>query len=169
MSRASKVIIDGADDNENFTCAYKLSQLVGPQCHISVFFEDTSKEQMLEQICPQIECSSSHIAEVLVRSMQDPGASRVTEELLSNLRGMNQYALQVPADIPESGIRYGELLSLLRQKYQATLLGVAEGRAGQNMKLNQSDDFIVTKAHFIHYIAEVRLHADDIDWAEMTR
>ena len=30
-ARASRIIIDGADDNEDFTCALKLTQVISPE------------------------------------------------------------------------------------------------------------------------------------------
>lgn len=44
------MIIDGKDDDQTFTTALKISRLVNEGCHISAYFVDESKSEMLVSI-----------------------------------------------------------------------------------------------------------------------
>ncbi|MGO2074133.1 MAG: potassium channel family protein [Pseudoalteromonas sp.] len=167
IDRADKVIIDGQDDDQTFTTALRISRLVNEQCHISAHFDDETKIEMLLEHCNNVECSSAKSAEVLVRSMQDPGSSRVQEELLSTLYGDTQFSLVIPAGFTE--MEFGNLFHHFKHDHDAILLGVAHNLSAQNMDLNPPLDYLVNSGDILHYIAVERVLSDEVDWQGLVK
>ncbi|MCG9758034.1 MULTISPECIES: potassium channel family protein [Pseudoalteromonas] len=165
IERADKIIIDGDDDNQTFTTALKLSRVVKPEAHISAHFLDDSKALLLREHCKNVECSASMSAEILVRAMQDPGSSRVQEELLSTLHGDTQFSLALPAEV--SCLTFGDIFGYFKQHHDATLLGVAHDINALNMDLNPPLDYNITGGDILHYIAPQRVLASEVDWSSL--
>ncbi|CAH9055227.1 hypothetical protein PSECIP111951_02758 [Pseudoalteromonas holothuriae] len=164
-SYADKIIIDGQDDNQTFTAALKLSPMVKKNAHISAQFVDESKVNLLRAHCQNVECSSSKSAEILVRAMQDPGSSRVQEELLSTLYGDTQFSLQLPANLKTC--QFGALFHYFKEKHDAILLGIAHDLSAQNMDLNPPLDYPVNAGDILHYIAAERVLPDEVAWQKL--
>ncbi len=162
ITKADKVIIDGDDDNQTFTTALKISRLVKKQCHISAFFVDETKSDMLREHCQNVECSSSKSVEILVRSMQDPGSSRVQEELLSTLHGDTQFSLEV-GKVAEK-LTFEQVFFAFKKQYNATVLGIAHSRVGDGLDLNPPLDYPVKSGDILHYISVDRILSSEIDW-----
>ncbi|ATD08568.1 potassium channel family protein [Pseudoalteromonas piscicida] len=165
IERADKIIIDGDDDNQTFTTALKLSRVVKPEAHISAHFLDDNKALLLREHCKNVECSASMSAEILVRAMQDPGSSRVQEELLSTLHGDTQFSLALPAEV--SCLTFGDIFGYFKQHHDATLLGVAHDINALNMDLNPPLDYNITGGDILHYIAPQRVLASEVDWSSL--
>ena len=165
IERADKIIIDGDDDNQTFTTALKLSRVVKPEAHISAHFLDDSKALLLREHCKNVECSASMSAEILVRAMQDPGSSRVQEELLSTLHGDTQFSLALPAEV--SCLTFGDSFGYFKQHHDATLLGVAHDINALDMDLNPPLDYNITGGDILHYIAPQRVLASEVDWSSL--
>ncbi|WMO15116.1 potassium channel family protein [Pseudoalteromonas piscicida] len=165
IERADKIIIDGDDDNQTFTTALKLSRVVKPEAHISAHFLDDSKALLLREHCKNVECSASMSAEILVRAMQDPGSSRVQEELLSTLHGDTQFSLALPAEV--SCLTFGDIFGYFKQHHDATLLGVAHDINALDMDLNPPLDYNITGGDILHYIAPQRVLASEVDWTSL--
>jgi len=165
VKQADKIIVDGDNDDQTFTCALKLSNMIAADCHISVYFNDETKVEMLKQYTDNVECSSSTTAETLVRSMQDPGASRLHQEMMSTLYGDTQFSTQIPE---QAGINNFEQLFVYFKKYHnATVLAVAEDRIGQNMHLNPDNNFAVKPGFILHYVAAERITATEVNWSRI--
>tara|TARA_Y100000782_G_scaffold68031_1_gene73941 strand:- start:4535 stop:5428 length:894 start_codon:yes stop_codon:yes gene_type:complete len=167
ISHADKVIIDGQDDDQTFTTALRISRLVKDECHISAHFLDETKVDMLLEHCQNIECSSAKSAEILVRSMQDPGSSRVQEELLSTLHGDTQFSLKVPSGCKE--MEFGTLFHHFKRQHDAILLGVAHNLSAQNMDLNPPLDYKVSEGDILHYISVERVLSAEVDWSSLEK
>ena len=165
VNEADKIIVDGDNDDQTFTCALKLSSMVAHDCHISVYFNDETKVEMLNQYTDNVECNSSTTAETLVRSMQDPGSSRLHQEMMSTLHGDTQFSTKVPDSTAQ--IQFSQLFVYFKAQHNATLLAVAEDRIGQKMHLNPANDFLVQPGFILHYVAKDRLVASDINWANI--
>ncbi|MCU4676470.1 potassium channel family protein [Catenovulum sp. 2E275] len=163
VENADRIIIFGQTDDQTLTCALKLSPVVSADCHITAWFHDESKVDLLRSHCPNIECSSSKIAEILVRSMQDPGASRVYEQLLSGLFGDTQYAIQVPAKM-NNPIQFKVLFECFKNIHDATLLAVAKEKNGNFLEVNPPLDTLVQPGDYLHYIGNFRIRQDEVDW-----
>ncbi len=159
---AAKVIVDGVDDNQTFTTALKVSHSVSPECHVCAWFDDETKAEMLNQHCKNIECSSSKTAEMLVRSMEDPGSSRVQEEIMSSLHGDTQFSMRIPEHVGE--FTFGDIFQPFKTRHNATILGIAHNISGLDMDLNPPLDYPVRGGDIIHYIAPERVLADEVTW-----
>ena len=159
---ADKVIIDGRDDDQTFTTALKVSKLVNENCHISAYFDDETKSEMLREHCNNVEATSAKSAEILVRSMQDPGSSRVQEELLSTLHGDTQFSLEVGALPP--GTRFEILFFNFKKQFDATILGIANNRTGEGLDLNPPLNMEVKQGDIIHYMAVERVLSSEVHW-----
>ncbi|CAM4066736.1 potassium channel family protein [Pseudoalteromonas byunsanensis] len=166
ITAADKIIIDGQDDDQTFTTALKLSPMIQKGAHISAHFVDESKVALLRAHCQNVECSSSKSAEILVRAMQDPGSSRVQEELLSTLHGDTQFSLKLPADVKTC--QFGALFHYFKEKHDAILLGVAHDLSAQNMDLNPPLDYPVNAGDILHYIAAERVLPDEVAWQRLS-
>ena len=163
---ADKIIIDGQDDDQTFTTALRISKLVKEDCHISAHFNDESKVEMLLEHCQNVECSSAKSAEILVRSMQDPGSSRVQEELLSTLHGDTQFSLVIPEGIVQ--MEFGKLFHHFKYDHDAILLGVAHNLSAKDMDLNPALNYPVNSGDILHYIAKNRVLSSEVDWQGLT-
>ncbi|OCQ19762.1 potassium channel protein [Pseudoalteromonas luteoviolacea] len=162
---ADKVIVDGKDDDHTFTTALKLSPMIKSGAHISAHFTDETKARLLRLHCSNVECSSAMSAEILVRSMQDPGSSRVQEELLSTLHGDTQFSLQLPSSV--KACQFGQLFMFFKERHNATLLGVAHDRSGQDMDLNPPLDYDIKAGDIVHYIAPQRVLVNEVAWEQI--
>ena len=167
IRRADKVIIDGQDDDQTFTTALRISRLVKDDCHISAHFLDETKVEMMLEHCQNVECSSAKSAEILVRSMQDPGSSRVQEELLSTLHGDTQFSLKVPSGCKD--LEFGTLFHHFKLEHDAILLGVAHNLSAQNMDLNPPLDYKVNEGDILHYISVERVLSSEVDWSSLEK
>jgi voltage-gated potassium channel len=167
ISSADRVIVDGHDDNETFTTALRISKLVKNDCHISTYFDDEGKVNLLREHCDNVECSVSRSVEMLVRSIQDPGASRIQEQMLSTLEGETQFSVCVPENFSSTGIPFISLFNTFKMDYHATVLGVADDRTGSGMQLNPANDSRIKAGQIIHYIASQRLLSSDINWSNL--
>ncbi|SFC83321.1 potassium channel protein [Pseudoalteromonas denitrificans] len=165
IDKADKVIIDGKDDDQTFTTALRISKLVKSSSHICAYFIDETKIEMLREHCINIECSSSKSAEILVRSMQDPGSSRVQEVLLSTLTGDTQFSIEVPKSI--GILNFEKVFHHFKHQHNAILLGIASNRIGEKLTLNPSLSHAVEAGNVLHYIAADRLLTDEISWLKI--
>ncbi|QTH65361.1 two pore domain potassium channel family protein [Psychrosphaera ytuae] len=164
---ADRVIVDCNNDDMTFTTALKLSPLVEPGCHITAYFDEEEKVEMLNKYTHNVEANSSKAAEMLVRSMQDPGSSRLQEELMSTLKGETQFSTEVARHAPST--TFGQLFYYLKQNHNAILLAVAKDRVGIEMTLNPGNDFIVEPGYILHYVANQRIMTDEIDWIKASQ
>ena len=162
IATADKIIVEGADDNQSFTTALKISKLVKESAHICAYFDDESKAQMLGEHCANVECSSNRTAEVLVRSMEDPGASRVQQEIMSSLHGDTHFSMMIPNDVGQ--FTYNDIFTVFKHRYNATILGIAHNRSALDMDLNPPLDYAIQGGDIIHYIAPERVLASEVKW-----
>lgn len=165
VAEADRVIVDCITDDMTFTCALKLSPMVADDCHISAYFTDETKVEMLNRYTHNVECNSSKTAELLVRSMQDPGSGRVHDELVSTLHGNTQFSTQVPSFTGE--LVFQQLFYHFKQHHDAILLAVAKDRIGSKMNLNPDKDQKIEVGDVLHYVARDRILAEDIDWTKI--
>ncbi|MGB1272251.1 MAG: potassium channel family protein [Endozoicomonas sp.] len=161
VERAARVIVfRGSDDQTLATC---LTIAATPtRAHIVAWFEDEHMVRLLHSHCPQIECHSNISMELLVRSSQDPGSSRLQSQLLSTLVGPTQYSVRVPADF--AGTTFGDLLHFFKARYEAIALGVADSATGDDLKLNPASSEPVKGGQVIYYMAAERIYAGEIAW-----
>jgi voltage-gated potassium channel len=162
LASASRVLVDGEDDDQTLTTSLALSAKAAPDAHLCAWFTEASKAELLRLHCPNVEVSSSKEAEILVRSLQDPGASLIQEQIFSTLLGPTLYRIQVPQSAGE--LVYGRLLSTFKQEHNATLLGISTQASGQDIELNPAGDTRIGSGSFLYYISPERLQSAQISW-----
>jgi len=162
LSKAQRIIVDGKSDDETLAIALSIATYASKDANISAHFFDKSKAQLLKIHCPQIECSTDSSAQMMVRSMQDPGSSQVAEHLFSTLSGATLYCLHVPE--LNKPIYFEPLANKLKSKYAIILIALSHFKNGDDMTLNPSPETIINSGDFLHYIANERIAADEIDW-----
>ncbi|MCP5077791.1 MAG: two pore domain potassium channel family protein, partial [Psychromonas sp.] len=121
--------------------------------------------QLLKMHCPHIECSIDNSANMMVRSMQDPGSSQVAEHLLSTLSGATLYCLQIPH--LTRTIDFGTLFHSLKRDHGMILIGLSHFKNGDDMQLNPSLEQVIQTGDYLHYIANERIIIEDINWQDI--
>jgi voltage-gated potassium channel len=164
VANAKFIIALGHNDNETLAAALGAAA-VNSEVHIVAYFDQQSFADLLKAHCRHAECNVSLSIELMVRSAQDPGSSRVQRQLLSTLEGPTQFSLQVPADAKP--VTYGELFSVLKTKHDATLFGVAESTLGDDLILNAPSDHRVAPGMILYFMAAARIKSAQIDWGAL--
>jgi voltage-gated potassium channel len=165
LSKAERIIVDGKSDDETLSVALSIATYASKNANISAHFFDKSKAELLKRHCPQIECSTDSSAQMMVRAMQDPGSSQVTERLLSTLNGATLYCLQLPKF--EKKITFGQLFNRLKVDKGMILVGLSHFKNGDAMQLNPDIDAAIKSGDYLHYIANERVSADEVDWDKL--
>ena len=137
----------------------------GTKAHIVAWFDSPGMAELLKSHCPQVESHTNITMELMVRSAQDPGSSRVQDQLLSTLEGPTQYSVQVPEGF--ASVNFLELMSFFKTEYEATVLGVADTVTGDDLMLNPPSHFQVKEKQVVYYMASERIHAHDIRWEDV--
>jgi len=164
VDTAGRAIILGRDDNETLAAGLAVSAR-NKSLHIAAFFHDEVVANLLKSHCPQAECLLPMSIELLVRTADDPGSSRVPKRMLSTLEDPTLYSVEVPNRI--ALLRFGTIFRAFKQRHHATVLGVAADRTNEALALNPPDDSIVKGGHTVYYIATRRLNPTAIDWPSM--
>lgn len=167
LQKAKRIIVDGKSDDETLSIALSIATFADKNANITAHFFDETKAQLLKMHCPHIECSIDNSAKMMVRSMQDPGSSQVTEQLLSTLNGATLYSFPTPyfpTDIP-----FGELFNALKKHYGMILLGFSKDKNGDDMCLNPAENVMISSGLHLYYIANERIAAEDIDWLHIAQ
>jgi len=165
LKKAKRIIVDGKSDDETLSIALSIATYADKDANITAHFFDQTKAQLLKMHCPHIECSIDNSAKMMVRSMQDPGSSQVTEQLLSTLDGATLYSFKVP-DL-ETKINFGQIFERFKQQYDMILLGYSKDKNGDDMRLNPHSETMIDSAYHLHYVANERINADEIDWKKL--
>lgn len=161
IKTASRIIIyRSTDDNTLASCLAVVA--TGTKAHIVAWFDTSGMADLLKSHCPQVECHSSISMEILVRSAQDPGSSRVQGQLLSTLEGPTQFSVVVPESFTE--VSFARLMAFFKTEYEAIVLGVAETVTGDDMLLNPHSHYQVKPGLVVYYMASQRIHSHDINW-----
>ncbi|MEO8132743.1 MAG: potassium channel family protein [Betaproteobacteria bacterium] len=157
---AAIIIALGHDDNDTLAAALAAAA-VNRSAHVVAYFEQQSFADLLMAHCPHAEAMVSMSMEMMVRSAQDPGSSRVHQDLLSVVKGQTQFSMRIPAGAPP--LRYGKLFSVLKERHNATLVAVAEDVFGKGLELNAPADHPVGPGAVIYYIAAKRVSAERLN------
>ena len=161
VATAGYIIALGHDDSETLAAALGAAA-VNHDAHIVAYFDHESFADLLKSHCAHAECTVSLSIELMVRSAQDPGSSRVQRQLLSTLEGPTQFSLKVPEDANTVG--YGALFATLKENHDATLIGVAESALGDDLILNAPWGHRINPGTIVYFLAARRIEPGEIDW-----
>jgi voltage-gated potassium channel len=159
ISDASVIILDNPEDDLTMTTALYCSQR-NPDANIIAYFKDESLVGLLQQHCPNVECTPSVAVEMLAKSAFDPGSSMLHYDLLTVQDGQAQYSVTLPENI--HSIEVSTLFFNLKQHYDATLIGYVSAAERHQVKLNPKFSELIKNGDKVFYIATQRLK--QIDW-----
>lgn len=162
ISEAKIIIMDNPEDDLTMTTALYCSKR-NPNGHKIAYFKDESLVQLLQQHCPNVECTPSVAVEMLAKSAFDPGSSKLHHDLLSVEDGQAQYSAAVPLNI--SAIPVTEIFIKLKQHYDAIFIGYAAATEPQQVIVNPPLTTHLGAGDKIYYIAEQRIN--QIDWQQL--
>ena len=161
VAHAAIVIALGHDDNDTLAAALAATAM-NRSAHLVAYFEQQAFADLLSAHCPRAEATVSLSMEMLVRAAQDPGSSRVHQDLLSVVKGQTQFSLRIPDDA--SGLSYGGVLAQLKERHDATLVAVADDTFGKGMCVNAPATQPIAPGAVIYYIAEKRIGPGELGW-----
>ncbi|MRI34221.1 hypothetical protein EOPP23_14600 [Endozoicomonas sp. OPT23] len=164
VANADRVIIYRSTDDKTLSSCLTVAN-VAKGAHIVAWFDQKHMSELLESHCPQVECHSSISMELMVRSAQDPGSSRVQEQLLDTMIGPTQFSVQIPADF--TGTQFSRLLEVMKQQHEALVLGVADSVTGNDLILNPAGCTEVKAEQLVYYMAAERINSNEIDWKKL--
>ena len=165
VATAWYILALGHGDNETLAAALGAAA-INHDAHIVAYFDHESFADLLKAHCPHAECNVSLSVELMVRSAQDPGSSRIQRQLLSTLEGPTQFSLKVPKHA--SPLRYGALFAMLKKNHDATLIGVAESAMGDDLTLNAPSGHPVDSGTIVYFLATRRIEPGEIDWPALS-
>ncbi|WP_196221371.1 potassium channel protein [Sansalvadorimonas verongulae] len=163
---ASRIIITGHNDENTLTTALKLIA-TGTDAHIVCHFDNPDKANLLKAHAPQVECHISTTTEMLVRSAQDPGSSRVQSQLLNTLSGPTQFSIQVPGEF--TGCTFKDIITYFKINNDALALGIADSAHGNDLVLNPHGDHPIHAGQLVYYMASARVLPSEINWQMLAR
>ncbi len=161
---SSHTVVTGHDDNETLAACLAVAAQ-SPTTHLVAFFNEEAVADLLKAHCPGAECLVPMTMEMLARTTDDPGSSRIPKIILSTLVGPTLFSMQVPAGV--GSIRFADLLRDFYENHRATLLGVASGAGADEIFLNAPGDRAVLTRDILYYIADHRLDPNNIAWSTL--
>ena len=164
IENASRIIIFRSNDDITLSTCLAITA-TQTKAHIVAWFDNATLIPLVKAHCPNIEYHSDIISDLLVRSAQDPGSSRIQEQLLSTLHGPTQFSVQVPSNFP--GTEFGSLLNYFKKQHEAMALAIADSTSGDDLKLNPDSNSPVVAGQIVYFIAEKRITLNDIRWHEI--
>ena len=164
VHQAARVVVFRKTDDQTLATCLTLAALK-THAHMVAWFENDEMINLLKSHCPGIECHSNISMELLVRSAQDPGSSRIQKQLLSTLVGPTQFSLCIPDDFP--GTTFGRLLDFFKLNHEAIVLGVADSAIGDDLRLNPASTEAVKASQVVYYMADERINDSEIDWVSL--
>ena len=157
IQKADKIIIDGKDDSETFAIVLCVASVASKNTHVVAYFEEPSAADLIRPHCPNVEFATSLEAEILVRSMQDPGASQLQNQLFSTLEGQTLFNVELP--LQAEGQTFQDISQQL-QAHHALTLGFAEDRLGNGLQLNPDTKTTLKAGQYLYFCSRTTTHSN---------
>ncbi len=162
IASAAKVIVY-ADDDENTLAAAMAVAAINDSAHLVAYFGDEQKAELLQAHTRAV-CVVSQSAELVVREMQDPGASQVMTALSAARTSDTVYSFEVPDGCAAD---YGTLFDALHREFGATVIARAAANGGEP-QFNAARDGALRSGDQVFYIRSTRLSDREIGAALAT-
>jgi voltage-gated potassium channel len=159
VTEARTILIDNPHDDVTMTTALFCSKH-NPNAHIVAYFEDESLVGLLQQHCPNVECTPSVAVEMLAKSVFDPGSSLLHHDLLSVEAGQEQYSVIVPTSVEQ--ISVADIFIQIKQFHDAIFIGYAKADNKRDIIVNPSFGEQIRPGDRVFYIANTRIN--DMQW-----
>ncbi|GAA0857910.1 potassium channel family protein [Aliiglaciecola litoralis] len=162
IQSASVIIMDNPEDDVTMTTALYCSKR-NQNAHMLAYFKDESLVELLQNHCPNVECTPSVAVEMLAKSAFDPGSGLIQHDLLTVQDGQAQYSIEVPADAPTFSV--DSLFTVLKRDYHATFIGYVEPTIPAKVTLNPDLTEHIQAHYKLFYIAKQRIN--QLDWQSL--
>ena len=162
VSSARTILIDNPQDDVTMTTALYCTKR-NPDAHQVAYFEDDSLVGLLQQHCPNVECTPSVAVEMLAKAAFDPGSSMLHHDLLSVNEGQAQFSVTIPAD--SDSISVAKLFMNLKRRHDAIFIGYTPNGQVKDMVVNPPLEATLQPGDTLFYIAEKRINA--INWPSL--
>ena len=159
VESAATILIDNPKDDMTMTTSLYCSQR-NKKAHKVAYFDDESLVKLLQQHCPEIECTPSVAVEMLAKSAFDPGSSLLHHDLLDVHEGQAQFSATIAAHADPISVK--NMFYILKQQYEAIFIGVASNHDMNKIVVNPPFSVTLQPGDKIFYIAEHRIN--NIDW-----
>jgi voltage-gated potassium channel len=163
VAAASTILIDNPHDDMTMTTALYCSKR-NPDAHKVAYFDDEGLVGLLQQHCPEIECTPSVAVEMLAKSAFDPGSSMLHHDLLDVHEGQAQFSSTIPANAEKISVK--ALFYQLKVQYDAIFIGIASNHDIHKIVVNPPLDAMLSAGDKVFYIAEQRIN--NIDWQKFS-
>lgn len=164
IDTARTIVIDNPLDDLTMTTSLYCSQR-NSNAHIVAYFQDESLPRLLEQHCPNVECTPSVAVEMIAKSAFDPGSSVLHHDLLDVQEGQAQYSALVPEAV--SALSIESVFVNLKRHYDAIFIGYAPGGNYKQMRVNPDWNEQLNAGDKFFYIADQRVN--NIDWQRLAK
>lgn len=161
VADAARVIVYANSDEQTLTAALGVAAL-NPDAHLVAYFSEAQPAQLLKKHA-KAECVVSPSVELVVRAMQDPGASRIMSALSSTTENATVYSLTLPEQVEVS---YGRAGSYLRKTKAANLIAAMTPQDSQPV-FNADPESRLTAGSKLYFIRDRRLNGNEIDWQKI--
>lgn len=162
LADAKVIVMDNPEDDLTMTTALYCSQR-NPGAHKLAYFKDESLVRLLQQHCPNVECTPSVAVELLAKSAFDPGSSLLHYDLLSVQDGQAQFSIEIPTHSPQ--LKAEHLFQKFKLNYGATFIGYVGKDNKHQVNLNPDLDTPLQAGDKVFYIAPQRIK--NLDWASL--
>ena len=162
VASAQTILIDNPQDDMTMTTALYCSKR-NKDAHKVAYFEDESLVKLLQQHCPEIECTPSVAVEMLAKSAFDPGSSLLHHDLLDVYEGQAQFSSTIPTDAKDVLVK--DIFYYLKENHDAIFIGVTDNHDIHNIVVNPPLTKALHGGDKIFYIADKRIN--NISWANV--
>ena len=153
---ANQVIIFGADDNQSFFTAYAVRD-VNTHAHLVCFLNNEEHTKKVELLPADKAGLNEAILPVnvylLAQELQDPGSSRVFQQMMSNIDGATLFRTNIEASSTRNQWSFEEVFLHIKREYGATVVAIMDKDVISNPDFSE----IVQDGMAIFYIAKSRL------------
>ena len=161
VENAARVIVYADNDEQTLAAALAVAAL-NPAAHLVAYFVNAQSAQLLKKHT-RAECVVSTSVELVVRAMQDPGASLVMSALSSTTENATVYSLRLPDGLKVSYLQADRYLQTTKR---ANLIA-AKPPSEDHPTFNPGEDFVLSSGSQIYFIRDERLKESEVDWQAM--
>ena len=165
VADAWRIVVHGRDDSQTIT-GVLAALSVNRTAHIVTIIDDPTNEVHVRRIDPGVECVLRVQVALTVQALQDPGATKVINPLLSNRKGDVLFKI----DIPETAgpWAYEVLFDWFKSHFDATLIAMATTQGYEaDVILNPTSNREIRGGMSLYYIRHLRIL--QIAWENVPR
>jgi voltage-gated potassium channel len=154
---AKRIAIYADSDEQTLAAALAVGAL-NKTAHVVCYFVHPEGAELLRHHCPDMECIVAAGAELVARSVSDPGASHVLSALISHLdRSATLFSFEWPSGRTAT---YANVASSLLEK-GATLLAT-QRKGAPDPAFNPGAEAVIKGGDRVYYVADRRVDAQAV-------